>query len=61
MLAEPVAGWRTRYTIILRYLTPRMTLAVVVIDTIFSRLVDFVDGVEVVYVLQADFDSAPTT
>ena len=33
----------------LRYIAPRMTRAVVVIDAIFGRFVDLVDGIEVVY------------
>ena len=39
----------------LRYVTARMTLAVVVIDAIFGRFVDLIDGVEVVYFRHGNF------
>lgn len=49
VVAEPIADWCAKYSIILWYVTARMTLAVVVIDAIFGRFVDLVDGIEVVY------------
>ena len=49
VVAEPVADWSAKYSIMLRYVTARMTRAVVVIDAIFGRFVDLIDGVEVVY------------
>ena len=55
MVAEPVADRCAKYSIMLRYIAPRMARAVVVIDPIFGRFVDLIDGVEVVYFRHGNF------
>ena len=55
MVAEPVADWCAKYSIMLRYIAPRMTRAVVVIDAIFGLFGDLIDGIEVVYFRHGNF------
>jgi hypothetical protein len=39
----------------LRYIAPRMTRAIVVIDAIFGRFVDLINGIEVLYFRHDNF------
>jgi hypothetical protein len=55
MVAEPVADRCTKYSIMLRYIAPRMARAVVVIDPIFGRFVDLINGIEVLYFRHGNF------
>src|SRR5260370_2689512 len=55
VVAEPVADWCPTYSIMLRYIAPRMTRAVVVIDAIFGRFVDLINGIEFLYFRHGKF------
>src|SRR6266404_10003467 len=55
VFAEPVAGRCAKDSIILLYVTARVTLAVVVIDAICGRFVELIDGVELVYLRHDNF------
>ena len=55
MVAEPVANWFAKYSIMLRYVTARMARAVVVIDAIFRRFIDLINGIEVLYLRHGNF------
>ncbi len=55
VFAEPVAGRCAKDSIILLYVTARVTLAVVVIDAIFGRFVDLINGIEVLHFRHGNF------
>src|SRR5216683_5923671 len=55
MVAEPVADRCPKYSMMLRYIAPRMTRAVVVIDAIFGRFVDLINGIELLYFRHGKF------